>query len=226
MPGMFYYGPRGQATQAPEEAPFALASSKTSYTGDILVRAVISNNTVVRPLTGADITALYQDGSGNTCGILGLNPSDWVSDSNGIASSAPAPPGVLANVPARLIIPTMAFGNKADAVTGRSRIDVPLVNGGTKVGGTLWQNTTVTQNLIGTAVGLKVSVISGVTYYFFDTAATTLIGTIVDVAVDDPMFNKTATANVLNTTNNPRCAIAVQFLGAYQQQGLLYNYLS
>lgn len=225
MPGMWYYSARGGIGQiGPSTQDQGLASSTTFYGGDILVRTVISSNTVVRPLSAADITALYQDGSANVCGVYGLMPAPAVTNSSGLANSAPAFPGVNAATQNIYPVPSRAYGNAPDPVSGRSREGIEVIDGNTVTGGYLWENTTITDNLRGTAVGILRSTISGVVYYFWSSAATTKIGYIEEVTETDPYFNTAVTANTLNTTHNPRCAIGVRIIGSFQQAATLFSY--
>jgi len=222
MPGFGFYRPSGQALQAPSEQAHALASSITAYTGDPLVRTIISSNYVVRPLTQTEITAAYASG-GNTYGILGYNPNAWITDSSGIATSQPAPSGVLGNVQVRFNLPTIDFA-QSDAVTGRSMASVPIFSTDMLISGYLWETTTVTQNLKGTPVGILLSTVNSVPYFYWSSAATTKVGIIKAVSIDDPFFNKTVSANVQDTSNASRCQIGVEMLAAYCQADSQYTY--
>lgn len=223
MPGFTFYQPNNAAGDVgPLVQDFGLASSKTTYSGDMCVRTVISSNIVVRPLTAADITASYQDGSANICGIMGVAEGSSVTTSTGLANSAPAFAGVNPATQCVFPLPTRALGN-APTDTGRSR-DTLFLTTGNIIGGFLWENTTVTDNLRGTAVGILTSTINSVLYYFWSSAASVKVGTIEDVMETDALFNVAATANVLNTTHSPRCLIGVRVLGSYQQFATNFNY--
>jgi hypothetical protein len=66
------------------------AKSQLSWPNSLVVLTTANactdgGNEVIRPLLGADVTASYQDGAGNVCGVLGCCPEGFFTDANGAA---------------------------------------------------------------------------------------------------------------------------------------------
>lgn len=212
---------------------YPVGISQTEYEGDI---AVLTKNTTVaqlssvtmpsvRSLLAADITASYQDGSGNICGILGIAQANFKSDANAQATGTAVNP---TNISSQVILaaPSVASVNPQESTQGRSLVTVytadPQEN---RFYGQLWQNTTVNASLVGTQVGIKISTLTNqAAYFFLDSAASVKIAVITRVDETDPLFNQTVSANVANTTHNPRAWVEVQFLPAYVQELTGFQY--
>lgn len=197
--------------------------SITAYQGDPMVPTDQSGAVLYRPLSAQDITDLYQDNANVDVGITGLARADIATDASGNATTVPSTVSLAGNVKPIYALPSLDAGNPPDPTDGRYRAIFETAKN--LWGGPLWENTTVDTTLEGTRVGILRSTIAGVVYYFWSTAAATKIGFISQVYVDDPMFDKAATANVLNTTHYPRCPVVVHIDSKYVQteNGQVYN---
>lgn len=224
MPGFWTFTNPVQGDVGDDYTPLLrVANSITAYQGDPMVPTDASGSVRYRPLSAQDITDLYQDNANVDVGITGLARADLATDASGNATTVPSTVTLAGNVKPIYALPSLDAGNPPDPTDGRYRAIFETAKN--LWGGTLWQNTTVTTALEGTRVGIKRSTIGGVVYYFWDTAATTKIGFISQVYVDDAMFNQVATANVVDTTHYPRCPVVVHIDAAYVQveNGQVYN---
>lgn len=168
----------------------------------------------VRILSQADITASYAQAGGTVCGILGFAKADLATDSSG-HHTAPAYPVSVSQQPHYAVL-SLDYLNPSDPATGRARTNV--FSAGSIIGGNLWENTTATAALNGVDVGILISTISGYApTFFWSSAASIKVGEIFKVNEDDPYFNKTVSANVQDTTHNPRCLLGVRIFTAYQE---------
>lgn len=201
-----------------------VANSITAYQGDPMVPTdAVGSQVRYRQLSAADIAALYKNTATNVVGFTGLARADVATDSSGNATTVPSTVTLAGNVKPIYALPSLDAGNPPDPTDGRYR--AIFETNKNLLAGPLWQNTTVDTTLAGTRVGIKISTIGGVKYYFWDSAATTKIGFISEVFVDDAMFDQAATANVVDTTHYPRCPVVVHIDAAYVQveNGQVYN---
>ncbi len=215
MPGMFFWNNFVSADAGPDELGlYMLASSQSIYACDPVVwTSVTGSQNRVRLLIQDDIDDLYVNGS--TAGVLGFMPEGVATDANGNITTL-ASPVALTGLQPIYAVPSVAYMEPRDPVSGRAQATIySCLN---QIGGYLWENTTVTQSLIGTAVGLVISTLSGqAPTFFWSSGATTKIGRIVAVNVQDPLFNTAVTANVANTTHNPRASLGVLIYPTYNQ---------
>lgn len=200
-----------------------VANSVIGYQGDPMVPTDDSGSVLYRPLSASDITDLFQNDANVDVGLTGLARADVATDASGNATTVPSTVALAGNVKPIYALPSLDAGNPPDPTDGRYRAIFETAKN--LWGGPLWQNTKVTTALEGTRVGILRSTIDGVVYYFWDSAAGTKIGFISQVFVDDPLFNKTPTANVQNTTHYPRCPVVVHIDAKYVQveNGQVYN---
>ena len=194
-----------------------VANSVTAYAGDpVVLTTVTGSEARLRVLTSSDITALYSTAANDIVGIAGIARSDFATDSSGNATTVPSTVTLGSMTKPIYNLPSLDAANPPDPATGRFRAN--FFTAGNIFSGYLWENTTVNGALRTVDVGIQISTITaGVPVFFWSTAATTKIGEIYDVATDDPYFNKTVTANVLNTTHYPRCLLAVRIFPQYQE---------
>jgi hypothetical protein len=206
MPGCAYGGNFAGNAVAPLTPSFYLANSLSGsgtppaayvQATDIVVlttKSTLTSNAipVVRMLLAADITALYQNGSGGICGLLGSAADDMISNSSGLAQAPPTSlggsqfPGSYASL------------QYTDPQVGRSqgRVQVfdsnhfqltPLYTGGGSV--------TLLGQYDGTLAGINISVTSGVTTYTIDPNATTKCVAIYQANRSDPNWGKLVAQN-------------------------------
>lgn len=223
MPGLFLWQERTPADVGPMRVgPFNVANSQSIYLGDPVVQTTVTGSQArIRLVSAADIAALYKDGSANIVGLLGITAYDIFTDSSGNAANPTSPTPLAANVKCTYPINSWGAFAPPDPVSGRMTASVFSV-AAQNFGGSLWENTTVTESLVGVAVGLLLSTLSGVGYWFWSTAATTKIGTIQDVDEANPLFNTAVTANVQDTTHNNRCPVAVRISATYDSLANLF----
>jgi hypothetical protein len=127
-----------------------------------------------------------------------------------------SPLSLAGNVAPIYPVPSLAGFEPQDPVSGALESSIYSVQN--IICGYLWQTTAVTNSLIGTNVGLLISTLSGqAPTFFWSSAATTKIGRIVSVDVQHPLFNTTGTANVQDTTHNPRATVRVLLSSTYNQ---------
>lgn len=217
MPGFALWENPGAADFGPDVTGLLnLQNSTTCYGGDPVVMTTVTASTArVRPLSAGDIAALYQASAVNV-GILGISPSTWKTDASGIANQLVPPPVSVSTLTQPIYaIPSIQYWVPAAPTDGRSRINV--FTAANQIAGSLWQNTTITSSLVDTRVGILISTINSVLFYFWSTAATTKIGSIVAVSETNPLFGKTVTANVQDTTHYPRCPVVVAVDQTYQE---------
>ncbi len=223
MPGFRVYS--SEKMLAPNEHPSGVVGiSQTIFAGDPVVMtnkaSIATLNSVNMPsfrsLLQADITALYKEGTA-VVGITGVAAHSVKTDANAIASSQP--PTVVTTAGPIPIYPAPSVSSvlEPEYTQGRARMRVQLFDQNSIIGGWLWENTTITDALVGTRVGILISTIGGVPFYFWSTGAATTIGVIARVNQQDPMYNQAAAANTQNTTHNPRGEVLVNVDPAYQQ---------
>ena len=227
MPGMSVFFDRIAGDVAPDRAgPFNLSNSLTAFDGDVAVGTTVTGGEVrIRRLLQDDIDDLYQEG-GNTVGVLGIFESNVTTDANGNLQQ-PSPATALAGgVANQYPVGSFAGFQPKDPVTGRPRDE--FLTPRNAWAGSLWENTTIDETLIGVAVGLLISTITtgsiAIPFYFWSSAATTKIGRIQTVDEFSPYFNKAVTANVQDTTHYNRCPVIVTVLPSYRQLDTLFNY--
>ncbi len=229
MPGMRVV--QSLETLAPDETDRVVGISQTIYSGDPVVltsKATIAtlnsvNMPSLRSLLQADITALYKEGV-PVAGILGVAGAGVKTDANAAATSALPSAVSVAGAQVILPVPSVSSALEPEPSQGRARCRVQLANQNNLIAAPLWETTALTDALIGVQVGILLSTIGGVPFYFWSTAAATPIGVIQQINRQDPLFNTTTTANVQNTTHNPRAEVYVQVLPAYQQFNTGVNY--
>lgn len=224
MPGMWFAGPRTSAP-GPEQVTRQVASSVSAYTGDLMVLTTVTSSSArLRQLSAADKTALYENGSGDIVGILGLAASNIGSDSSGVINQVLTPVSVNSAVTPIYPLTGIDGAQAPDPVSGRSKASILLFGKENNIGGYLWENTTALESsLEGQQVGILISTINSIKYYFWSTAASVKVGRITKVN-QDRLFNKTVSANVQDTTHNPRCPIVVNIYPAYCQHDSGFNY--
>lgn len=199
-----------------------LKASQTIDAGDPLVWDSMNTNWQVRLLVADDITDVYNEGGG-IAGILGFAPQDMQTDASGYLTTKTSAVSLAGGVKPIYQAPALNFFEPTNPVSGRARTSV--ISCKNYIYGYLWETTAIDQALIGTAVGLYPSTISGNTaMWYWSTAATTKIGRIVGYDEQNPLFYKTATANVLNTTHNPRCPVLIRMYPTYDQWETIYAY--
>ncbi len=222
MPGMWFL--KNKQKTGSDKSRNVIGISQTIYGGDVLVRTTIAgvatlsavNMPSVRPLSAADITASYLN-AGTIVGILGIAPWGVVTDSKCVANAAiPSTVAKAGNQPI-YNVPSMAAVLPAETSQGRAVIIYDEINSNQLTGAYLWETTAVNASLIGLQVGILLSAINGVPFYFWSTAAAVKIGIIREIPETDPYYNQVTTANVLSTTHNPRSPVFVEVFTNYNQ---------
>jgi hypothetical protein len=229
MPGCAYGGNFAGNALAAFEPPFYLANG-LSGTGtppaayvqatDIMVlttKSTLTSNAVpvVRMLEQADITALYQNGSGGICGILGSASDDMSTTAAGLAQ---APPPSLGGSQFPGSYASLQY---TDPQIGRSqgRVQVfdnnhffrmALYTGGGSI--------TLTGQYNNTLAGINISVTSGVSTYTIDPNATTKLISIWQADTSDPLYG------TLVAQNGAGPHVFFTVLPAYQQFVTKINY--
>lgn len=213
------------ADVGPDEiVPQLLANSESIYSGDPVVwTTVTGSQNRVRRLIQADITASYTNGS--LAGILGFMPAGVATDANGNITTLALPYSVTGRQPI-YPVPSVAYFEPVDPTAGRAMSSIYSCKNW--IGGYLWETTAVTRSLIGTAVGIVISTITGqAATYFWSTGAAAKVGRIVAVPADNtPNYGTAGTANVQNTTHNPRVALAVKLYSTYDEFETNVSYAS
>lgn len=197
--------------------PKQVGNSITYYKGDLVVlstlNALAGGDPALRPLATADATAFYETAGGDICGILGVCQDDAVVNSSGIITSRPT--AVTVDTSAQPIYTAPAVGSTLPTSTEpRSRILIDIIDSQTMLAAVLLETTTITEDLIGLAVGLSMVVTSGVTAWKFSTAAATKIFRIEKVVKTDPLYNVSGGGGEVVCRLNP----------AYQQDLTTSNY--
>lgn len=223
MPGFgIWYNPVTADIGPDARGLLKVANSQTWYGGEPLVKTTVTGSEVrLRMVAAGDISGGYLNGS-DICGVYGIAKSGLATDASGNFTTVPSTVTLAGGVKPVYPLLSVEMGNPTDPATGRARANVFTCQN--VLSGYLWENTTVTAALQETAVGLLLSTISSVPYFFWSTAAATKIGVIHAVAEDDPYFNKAVTANVQDTTHYSRCVIAVRVLESYDQSLTVFNY--
>ncbi len=217
MPGFDLFYEQVSADVGPDMiTPQLLANSQTIYSCDPVVGTTVTGSQLrVRRLVQGDIDALYVNST--TAGILGFMPNGVATDASGNITTLAAPVS-LTGRNTILAVPSVSYLEEVDQVSGRAMSSIYSVKNW--IAGNLWETTAITESLIGTAVGILISTITGqAARYFWSTAATTKIGRIVQVDknASSPFWNAAATANVQNTTHNPRGIVVVKLYATYDQ---------
>lgn len=230
MPGFFEIYDAGAGDMGPDQLdqPYDLLSSLNTaalaiYRMDPVVLTTVDGGVPrLRKVIQDDIDDLWADGT--NIGYLGHSPQDVATDANGFATTIPSSISLYANVKNNYNIPSLAQFGPFNLATGRLRSSVISLKN--QIGGYLWETTAVNDALIGTMVGMLISTLSGAApTFFWSTAATTKIARITGIDDQNPfLFNTTATANVQDTTHNPRCAVYVKVLDAFNQALVTGNY--
>lgn len=238
--GLKSYSDSGLPLQA-----FPLGKSITLYPGDPVVLTTAAAKTtsstpVVVPLANAHqiagaataygASAIQEDASGNdiasaqVIGILGFATSAVVTNGSGVGYARPAPPGVSSGVQPIYSIPSVAYGYPLWPTIGHSQDRIALASDDLLVWGGLWEATAVTTALIGRRVGIRISTINSIPSYFWILTPSEagpddggLVGVIERVELNHELYNVAASTNVLNTTHNPRCPVAVRILPQLRQ---------
>lgn len=185
-----------------------IGKSVDLVSGDIVVLTTVSAKTtsstpVIRPLLAADIAALYQDGSGNVCGIFGIAQHTQSTNSSGIVATQPSVTNVAASARPIYALPGVSAGYEVDPNVGFS-LDNPIIADDTTLFRANLVTGTATSAIVGTLAGVDLT--SGV--YTVSTSATTKIFTIEDIDDQDP-----------NGT-----AVYVRVLPAFQQYSTGFPY--
>lgn len=185
------------------------------YACDPLVLAVQNSVNRLRKLAAADISASYLV-SAVVAGIWGFCPSQVATDDSGNTIPVPSQVSIAGNVAPIYPVPTMQPYATPDLVTGTLRSSAYSCRN--LIAGGLWENTTITDQFVGTMVGILISTIgSNAPVFFWSTAAAVKVGRVKAVDNQSPYFNTTLTANVQDTTHYNRCPIAVQIDPIYDQ---------
>jgi hypothetical protein len=170
---------------------------------------------VLRMLLAADITALYQNGSGGICGILGSAADDMISNASGYAQ---APPTSLGGFQSPGSYASLQY---TEPQVGRSqgRVQVFTSNHGFRMalytgGGAI----TLTGQYNNTLAGIHISTTSGTTTYTIDPNATTKCVQIVAADIGDPLYDTLVAQNAAGPH------VYVKILPAYQQFNTGVNY--
>ena len=176
--------------------------------GDIVVLTTVSAKTtsampVLRPLLAADIAALYQDGSGNVCGIFGVATHTHSTNSSGIVATQPSVTNVAASARPIYALPGVSAGYEVDATNGFS-LDTPVIADDQTLFYARLLTGSASNILTGTQAGIDLT--SGV--YTVNTSATTKIFTIEGYDPQDPFDT----------------AVYVRVLPAFQQYSTGFPY--
>lgn len=216
MPGLKLWYEQVAADVGPDQVPpQLLANSQTIYPGDPVVwTSVTGSQNRVRKLTATDISNLYQV-TGSVAGILGFAPAGVATDASGNITTLAAP----VSLTGRQVIypaPSVALFEPIDPVSGRAMSSIFSTKNW--IAGNLWESTTVTKSLIGTAVGIVISTLTGeAARFFWSSGAATKVGRIVEVDVQDPLFNTAVNANVQDTTHSNRAIVVVKLYTSMDQ---------
>lgn len=234
MPGILYAEAAPGQLPTPNEYFYSSANSLSGtgtppaaamQAGDVVALTTASaltasSQVVSRMLLAADVSALYQDGSGNVCGVLGVCADSFTTNASGVAGAPPAlgavTSGAAINYP--LSVPAMQ-GN--DSSTGRSFMRVHLFRPGQRFKGRLYTgggSVTLTHQYDNTLAGFNLSTSSGVTTYTVSPAATTKCLTIIGPVLDDPLYGQ------LVAQNSPGPWVIFEVLPSFSQSDTGFNY--
>lgn len=236
MPGIYYAGPEGGQTYAPDIRPYLLANSLTGagtppanaiQFGDLVcltqATALTSGgNTVVRPLLAADVTAVYKEGT-PIAGVLGIAMDSVQSNSVGAPAGGPPPLGGITTAAAIPYPYAYAGMQPVDDATGRGQLSVVVFRPGQVFIGTLYVGggtVTLQHQYDDTLAGFHLTTVSGITTFTVDTGATTKILRILGPVTQDPNYNKAS-----GTVQTGAPSVYFELLGSYSQAetGVVYS---
>ena len=183
-----------------------------------------TNTTFAQVASGTIMASLRNLTSGDyaaASSVFGIAQYPILTDANGASTLNPVGPVGLTGSQVQFPIPTMGSILEAEITQGRTMVTVSSISDLHLVEGSLWENTTVNEGLVGTQVGYIASTLlqNGVyiPYFFWSTAAAVKVGTIFSTPKNDLNYNLAVTANVANTTHYPRCPIYVRVNATYDQ---------